>query len=228
MEFICDKKDLHDGISIVERIITPRSTLPIIGNILFEANREGLKLSANCLEIGMELTVKAKVAKEGAILLPAKVLSGVVSRLPESAIGFKLAESGMMQISYKQSCFNIHSLPPEEFPALPKVKDGKTFSIPAEVFASMIRQTVFAVSASEDKHVLSGVLFEVGKGDSTGESSNFRLVATDGYRLAKRGEKVDPGSVGKFAVIIPARTLQELSKTLDGKSEDMLKIMVSS
>lgn len=132
MEFNCEKRELQAGVAMVEKIVATRSTLPIIGNILFEAGKGGVKLSANNLEIGMELGFKANVSREGAVLLPAKTLSGIVSKLPETSIGFKLTENGTVRITYEQSYFNLHSLPPDEFPALPKIKEGKTISVEPE------------------------------------------------------------------------------------------------
>jgi DNA polymerase-3 subunit beta len=227
MEFTCDKKELQLGVSIVEKIVTTRSTLPVIGNILFEASKGGLRLSANNLEIGIELGLKASVTKEGSLLLPAKTLSGIVSKLPEGSIGFKLNENGTMRISYDQSNFNLHSLPSDEFPSLPKVKDGKSFSVDPELFVSMIKHTIFAASGSEEKYVLTGVLLEVGKAGQAGDNSNLRLVATDGYRLAKRGEKVDLKGEAMVSAIVPARALLELAKVLEGKDGDVLKVTVS-
>lgn len=230
MEFVCEKKELQNGVSAVEKIVTTRSTLPIIGNILFEAGKNGLKISANNLEMGIRLEVKAKVSKDGAVLLPAKTLGGIVSKLPDKKIGFKLSEKGTVRVSYEQSNFNVHTLPPDEFPVLPKVKEGKSFSIDPKIFASMIRQTIFSVSSSEEKYVLTGVLLEVGKGSLPGDNSNIRLIATDGYRLAKRGERIKlGGGEGGISVIVPAKTLQELSRILElGKGEEELKVTVSA
>ena len=149
-----------------------------------------------------------------------------IDTLPDAAVGLKLNENGNVRINYNQSHFNIHSLPPDEFPALPKVKDGKSFSVDAETFINMIKQTIFAVSGSEEKYVLTGVLLEIGRGGS--EPSNLRLVATDGYRLAKRGEKVDAAGVGEVSAIIPAKALMELARILEGKGAGKIKISVSA
>ncbi|MFA5034236.1 MAG: DNA polymerase III subunit beta [Candidatus Margulisiibacteriota bacterium] len=227
MEFTCEKKDLQSGVSTVEKIVATRSTLPIIGNILFELSKSGLKLSANNLEMGIELNVKANVAKEGSFLLPAKTLSGIVSKLPDTSVNFKVAENKTVKISYENSHFNLHSLPADEFPALPKIKEGKTITVDARSFASMIKHTIFSVSNSEDKYVLTGILIEFGKSGISGDTSNMRLVATDGYRLAKRGEKV-AGAAEGISIIVPARAMSELLKILDGKNCDNVKITVSN
>jgi len=223
MEFVCSKKDLQAGVSIVERIVSTRSTLPIVGNILFEASRGGLKLSANNLEIGIEVNVAAKTIKEGSILIPAKTLGEVVAKLPDSETTFKLKDKGVISINYKKSNINIHSLPADEFPQLPHIKEGKSLNLDAKLFAEMIEHTIFAASNSEDKHVLNGILMEVGKQ----ETSNIRMVATDGYRLAKRAEKV-PGLDISANVIIPARALNEVLRILQADPAGQVKITVSS
>ena len=228
MEFVCDKRDLQSGVSLVERIVATRSTLPIIGNILFGVEKNGLRLSANNLEVGIEMGVKVQTTKEGAVLLPAKTLSGLVSRLPETSIRFKLGENGMVRLSYDQSHFNIHSLPPDEFPVLAKVKEGKSFTVDPATFISMVKQTIFAVSSSEEKYVLTGVLMELGKSGIGGDNSNLRMVSTDGYRLAMRGEKIDAASPSEIKAIVPARALLELARILEGKSTGKLKVNVSN
>ena len=105
MEFTCLREDLQRGVQIVERIVSTRSTLPIIGNILFETTKKGLKLSANNLEVGIELLIDAKITKEGSVLVPAKTLAGIVSKLPSGNISFKLKDRGIISLSYKKSNF---------------------------------------------------------------------------------------------------------------------------
>lgn len=224
MEFTCEKKDIQSGVSSVEKIVATRSTLPIIGNILFEANKHGLKLSANNLEIGIEIGVKAKVSKEGAILLPAKTLAGVVSKLPDSTIGFRLNENGTVRIAYKQSQFNLHALPADEFPELPKIKEVRSLTVDSELFLSLLKQVIFAVSSSEEKYVLAGVLIETGKSGLPGDSSNLRVVATDGYRLAKRGAKIGQTANNEISAIIPAKAAQEIIRICENRQPGEIKI----
>jgi len=219
MEFTIDKKGLQAGVSAVEKIVATRSTLPIIGYLLFEARKKELRVSANNLEIGIELNIPSSVEKDGSVLIPAKTLSGIVAKLPDSNVSFKLNEKGTIKISFGQSNFNVHTLPPDEFPALPRVKEGKSFSLSGKLFATMVHQTIFSVSASEDKHVLTGVLFEFGKG-AKGEESNFRMVATDGYRLAKVGAEVEMKGEIKTNIIIPAKALQEVARIIEQDKED--------
>ncbi|MCX5750259.1 MAG: DNA polymerase III subunit beta [Candidatus Saganbacteria bacterium] len=220
MEFMCEKDILMSGVSVVERIVSSKSTLPIIGNVLVEAKKNGIKVSANNLELGIEMFLEAKVAKEGSILIPAKTLAAMVSKLPKGNIDFKVSEKGMIKVSYSQSHFSIHGLPPDEFPTLPKIKEEKVVTIGCGIFLNMIKKTIFSVSTSEDKYVLNGVLLEVGRSGVSGDNSNVRLVATDGYRLAKIGEKIKDVPNVEVKIIIPSKALVELSKILAGAEED--------
>ncbi|MBI5701511.1 DNA polymerase III subunit beta [Candidatus Saganbacteria bacterium] len=223
MEFIINKSELSYGVSLVERVVATRSTLPIIGNILFEVTKSGLKLSANNLEMGIEVTLKAKVLKEGSILIPAKTLSGIVSKLPDDDISFKLKDKGLIGINYKKSNFNIHGLPPDEFPQLPKVKETKSISVEGKVLIDMIGQTVFSASTSEDKYVLNGILIETGK--SAHDSTNLRMVATDGYRLSKSGVKVE-GLADIVSVIVPSKSMGEILRILSQDPDGTAKITI--
>lgn len=227
MEFNLKTEDLIAGVSIVERTVSTRSTLPIIGNILFEAQKGELKLSANNLEMGVEVRILAEVKGSGSILIPGKTLGGIVPKLPQGDIAFKISEKGMVKISYKESSFSIHGLPADEFPALLKVKDGKTFYLDTADFLKLVKKTIFAVSTSEDKYVLSGVLLEVGKTKDAHDPSNLRMIATDGYRLARAAAQVNGLESITCSAIVPAKALSEFSKIVQQK-EDKIKIIISN
>ena len=228
MEFSCARNELLKGVQVVERIVSTKSTLPIIGNILFEASKSGLTLSANNLEIGIEINIPAKVTKEGSILIPAKTLGGIVSKLPPVDISFKVSEKNIIRIAYNESHFSINGLAADEFPSLPKVKEGKSFELDSIILSSMIDQTIFSVSASEEKYVLNGVLFETGRSDVSGDSSDLRMVATDGYRLARRGAKVGLKGVGDVKAIIPAKALGEVSRAIQETKEKEVKVTIGT
>jgi len=224
MEFKCSKESIYQGVQSVDRIVSTKSTLPVIGNILLEAGKSKLMISANNLEIGMEVAIKANIDEEGAILVPAKIFSSIVSKLPDTDITVKTLDKGIVKISYKQSNFNINGLSPDEFPTLPKIKEGKGFSIESKLFSEMIDQTVFSVSISEDKHVLCGVLMEFGKSQSSGDQSNMRMVSTDGYRLSKRGCKLPSAPPFETNMIVPAKALSEVSHVIAADPEGEVEI----
>src|SRR3990167_5591638 len=120
MEIKCLKDDLYTGVHSIEKIVSTRSTLPIVGNVLFETTKDGIKISANNLEMGIEIDIPASVKSEGAALMPAKTFANMVSKLPSTDINIKKDEKGIVKISYKRSRFNMNSMSPDEFPALPK------------------------------------------------------------------------------------------------------------
>lgn len=227
MDIKCFRDDLYSGVQSVERIVSTRSTLPIVGNVLFETVKEGIKISANNLEMGIEINIPATIKTEGAALIPAKTFANMVSKLPSTDISIKRDDKGIVKVSYKKSRFNINSMSADEFPLLPKLKETKTISISTKTFTEMAKQTIFSVSASEDKYVLNGVLFETGKNAQGKGSSNIRMVATDGFRLASRGETVQ-GITENLSVIVPAKALSEVMKIIQGGEDGDLKINMSS
>jgi len=224
MEIICKKELLTEGVQKVEKIISTRTTLPIIGNVLFEASLNILKMSANNLEIGIEVNIAAKVIKEGSVLIPAKTLAGIVYKLPNTDICIKTSDKGIVSISYGSSSFNIHGLAPDEFPLLPKVKDAKKLIINNKIFNELIKSTIFAVSSSEDKYILNGVLLEVGKIEGP---SNIRMISTDGYRLAKRGVKLPSVPAAASSLIVPSKALAEVSRII-GESDGDVEINIGT
>lgn len=227
MEINCTKDKLIDGVQSVERIVSTRNTLPIVGNILFEAIKNGIRISANNLEIGLEAVIPAETKEEGALLIPAKTFAGIVAKLPaDGIINIKKTEKESIKVSYRKSNFNINGLSHAEFPQIPKIKDAKTISVPPKILLDMIKHTVFSTSTSEDKYVLNGVLIETGKG-AKDDASNIRMVATDGFRLARKGDKVD-ASLENSSVIVPAKALNEISRILQNKEIDNVEISISS
>ncbi len=226
MEITFAKEDLYSGVQAVERIVSTRSTLPIIGNVLVETSTDCVKMSANNLEMGMEISIPATIKEAGSALIPAKTLSGIVSKLPSTNVNLKKNDKGVIKISYKQSHFNINSLSPDEFPVLPKVKEVNALTINPKTFVEMAKQTMFSVSSSEDKYILNGVLLETGKTGIAGDESNIRMIATDGFRLAKRGA-VLPGNVPTTSVIIPAKALSEVARMISA-GDGELKISLTN
>lgn len=217
MEFICLREDLQKGVQIVERVVSVRTTLPIVGNILFETTKNGLKLSANNLEVGVEIFIPAKIIKDGAVLVPAKTLAGIVAKLPPEEILFKLKDRGIINLSYKKSTFNLHGLPADEFPSIPKVKEDKSFKIESGILSKMVAWTVFSASTSEEKLILNGVLFDI-------EKKILRMVATDGFRLSCKAEKISDVS-GETALIVPTRALNELNRILQLVESGEIKVV---
>lgn len=221
MKVICEKNQLEKITLPLSRVISARSTLPILENILFKAKGERLTLSATDLELGMEAEVEAKVLEEGAATIPARVFSEVVSHLGPFPVELSLnSNSNMVELRGEGFQYAFNFLPADEFPLLPQIQGAKEIKIQQSILKSMIKDTLFAASPPrEDNLILTGVLMRIEKGVLT-------LVALDGYRLAKRSAPVGKGAQLDKSIIVPAKAFLELSKVLK-ETEDPVEISVT-
>lgn len=218
MRFVCEKKTLQEGISLVQKAINSQNTLPVLGNILIRAEEQNLYLSATNLEIAISTSFEAQITAEGSITVPARLFSNYISLLKDGEVEIALESGDTLSIKSSDSQTNIKGLSAEEFPEIPEVVKEYSFFIPAETLKEGIEQTVFSCSASSTRPVLSGVLFWV-------NGQELRLVGTDSYRL---GEKkiILPEEIANEKYIVPARTFQELSRML-GKDSDAVEVILS-
>lgn len=218
------QENLAKGLSIVSRSVATRAQLPVLGSILLQTDRGRLKLSATNLETGINYWVGAKIEKDGAISIPAKVLTEFVSSLPAQKAEMVL-QDGQLRIicgSYEASFVGLNA---SEFPAMPAAKGKPEISFNSAQLSTAIAQVAFAAAQDEGNPVLAGVLLLV-KGES------LFLVATDGYRLSLkelRGLKaIAKIKMFKKGLLIPARTLMEIGKIVgEGEQERPLGLTVT-
>ena len=219
MKITCNRRVLHEALQHVSRVVSGRTTLPILSNLLLEADEGKLRLVAYDMEIGAQSAVSVKVEEEGALTIPARVFGDVVASLPDATVEMGSEERSILGLSCGRSRYTIHGLPAEEFPALPEVADGVSFAVSQAGMRDLIRGTVFAASADEARAILTGVLL-------AWDADGLRMVATDSYRLAMKTVSGDDvkleGQEGKASAIIPARALQELNRMLGPAEEDAL------
>jgi DNA polymerase-3 subunit beta len=209
VKIICNQSVLHEALQHVGRVVSGRTTLPILSNVLLEARGDRLRVVAYDMEIGAQSSVATQREEEGAITVPARVLADVVASLPSATVEMETRERSLLRLACGRSQYNINGLPAEEYPALPEVGGAVAFEVPQGVLREMIRTTVFAVSTDETRAILTGVLLRR-------DQDGMRIVATDSYRLALRViPKGDTDGTGAWEVIVPARALQELSRMLD-------------
>lgn len=207
MQVHCLKEELLKGVQQVQSAISPRSTLPVLSNILMESNGEGLRLSSTDLEVGIRCHVKADIRSGGATTVPARTLGEFLRTLDDGQeLDIKVDDAQKMDIrSGKDRCVLV-GLPKDDYPVLPEFSQERAFTIPHATLKEIIRKTIFAVSTDETRYVLNGVDFIVEKGKIT-------LVATDGRRLAyiqrDCGDKKAQASA-----IIPTKAMNELARIL--------------
>ena len=219
MKFKVEKSQLVNAIQTVQNVITTKSALPILSNILLEAQADTLKLTATDLDIGITCVIPVDIQEAGAITIPAKRFSDIVKEFPLEVISVSTKKNNQVTIDSEMCQFKIMGLVKEEFPKLPEFKDQKVVKIDQGVFKRMLSLTAFAVSLDETRYVLNGILFKINKNLLT-------LVSTDGKRLAMAEKKLAVESELEISMIVPLKTIQELGRNL--KDEGELSLMVSS
>ena len=219
MRFKVEKVILINAIQTVQNIITTKSALPILSNILIEAQTGTLKLIATDLDIGITCVIPVDTQEVGAITIPAKRFSDIIKEFPLEVISVSTKKNNQVTIDSDVCQFKIMGLVKEEFPKLPEFKDQQAIKINQGVFKQMLSLTVFAVSLDETRYVLNGILFKINKNQLT-------LVSTDGKRLAVAERKLTVESDVDISMIVPLKTIQELNRNL--KDEGELSLVVSN
>ena len=212
MKVVLNRADLLKGISTVQSAVATKNTMPILANVLLEARDTKLEFVATYLDMGIRCSVVAEVVEKGSITINAKKLADIVRELPEASVDIEIDENQKMILVCQKSQFKVHGLPKDDFPILPEVKKEKVFKIKGSLLQEMIHKTIFAVSTDETRYVLNGVYFQV-------ENEKLKMVATDGHRLAYIQKKLEGKGEGKANVIIPTKTLNELSKVISDASK---------
>ncbi len=220
MKIELNQKEFYEGIQTVSKAVSTKTTLPILSGILLKTENNKLKLVGTDLEIGIECFVDVNIIQEGEIVLPAKYLTSIVRELPNDKVILTTDQSNnTTQIKCAHAKFNIHGSLAEEFPLLPEIESGSQLSIQQDKFKEIIEQIKFAISQDENKPFLNGGLLII-------EDKEIKLVATDTYRLAYRKDTITEVLESKEKVIIPNKTLQELTKLLDN-TEELVNILIT-
>jgi len=220
MKLSCLQENLNRGLNIVGRAVAARSTLPITQNILLSAEQSRLKLAATNLEMATTCWIGAKVEQEGNITVPARLVTDFVNSLPNDLIEINLpAASRIMELKSGHSQAHINGINAADFPPIPQINDGITTTIEAANLREGITQVTFAAATEESRPVLTGINTEF-------DGEQLNLVAADGFRLAVHKTTLGSPVSEKFAVIIPARTLNELNRLL-GEQEEPVEITVN-
>lgn len=212
MKISCVQEELSRGVSIVEKSLYMRSTLPMVNNLLIRTNENGIVLVGNDLEISVEVTLPTMVQEQGEVLAPIRLLSGIVNKLPAGSVEIDVDNRNFMRLISGQSKVNIHGYSTEEFPIPKRLDIGDRIQIGSEVLKDLIKKVIIAVSNEESKQILTGILFDLRAGNQ------LTLVATDGYRLAVNTTTVDNVNSIDKSVIIPGRALNELNRILQQES----------
>ena len=215
MEFSVKKFDLLEELNLTQGVVERKTTIPILSNLLCEATGNRLTITATDLELSIRTSCEAKVKKEGAGTIPAKKLLELVRLLPDEEIKFKLLENHYVQVTCDRKSYKLIGMSKENFPALPNFPHALV-RIPAELLASLIAKTTFAISLEESRYTLNGALLVLKPGSVT-------MVATDGHRLAmvEMDHKLE-GLSSETRVLVPKKAMNEVQRLAAESSDGAL------
>lgn len=212
MNLTIAKDQIINGLQAVQNVVSSRSTLPILSNVLLRAEGDRLELTATDLDVTVVSSVEAKVTKPGATTIPVKKLFGIVRELNNAEIEFEVDDKNTTSIRAGASFYKINGLSADEFPPLPKFKEDKKVVLNQETVRGMMKKTAFAMSTDESRYVLNGIFFSL-------KDHKMTMVATDGRRLALVDEEVDVAEQSQGEFIVPAKAVGELNRLLQEKGE---------
>jgi DNA polymerase-3 subunit beta len=219
MKFSATKEKLLEGLQQVQNVVSTRTTLPILSNVLLQAKEGAVHLTTTDLDVGVRGSFEANVDKVGATTLPARRLFTIIRELPSSEISIEVDGKNAASIRSGQSFFKILGLPEEEFPPLPKFENAKMVTMRQKDLHDGLRKTAYAISTDETRYVLNGVLFSF-------KENKLTLVATDGRRLAMLDIELEFPRSHEVEIIVPTKAVTELQRLL--KDDGEVKISVGS
>jgi len=221
MKVSCSQEDLSKGLAVVGRAVATRAVMPITNNVLIATEGSRLRLAATNLEIAISCWIPATIEKEGTVTIPARLLTDFVNSLPSGRIDMALSpRSRSVELRCARHEAHISGLDPADFPAIPKITDGMNVKMKPGDLRLAINQVVFAAASEESRPVLTGVHAEF-------EGEQLTLAAADGFRLAVRKVSLSKPVDTKMAIIIPARSLNELTRLIS-EQEEPLELIVNS
>lgn len=212
MKFKIEKSALLQGLQTVQNIVSMRSTLPILTNVLVKAEKNGLFLTTTDLDVSVRCSIEAEVAKTGASTLPARKLTSIVRELPEGAVEVEIDDKDVATLECNASYFKIIGLSEDEFPPVPAPEGKYCYHLDQGAFREMLRKTSYAASTDETRFVLNGVLLSFKGGKLT-------TVATDGRRLALVEQEVEFPKEAETEVVLPTKAVTELLHILGEEGE---------
>ena len=211
MKFKINRDHFSNGLAQVLNVVGSKAAMPILSNVLIEAEKDQISLTTTNLDLGIRCKIKAEVKEGGTVTLPVKRLATIVRELPNVDVSFDSTASHQVKIASGGSNFRIMGIGAEEFPKLPDSADDKTFTLEQGELATMLSNVSYAQSTDETRYILNGVYFNFKEG-------KLALVATDGRRLALVSKEMAVPAASAGAIILPAKTVGELLRLL-GKGE---------
>ncbi len=212
------KENLLQGLQQVQNVVTTRTTLPILSNVMMETVNGRLQMTTTDLEVSVRANVEAEIERPGATTLPARRLFNIVRELPPSPISIEVDSKNFAAIRCGTAYFRIYGLPQEDFPALPDFSNARVFTLTQKQLRDGLRKTSYAISTDETRYVLNGILFAL-------KDNKITLVATDGRRLALVDIESEFPKSDEGDFIVPSKAVSELQRLIS--EEGNIRISVT-
>ena len=216
MKLVFTKSNLNKAVGIVMKAVPTRTTMNILECILIDATTNEIKFTGNDMELGIETIVEGEIIEKGKIAIDAKLFSEIVRKLPDNDITLTTDSNNNALITCEKSKFNIAGKSGDDFSYLPAIIKDKMITLSQFQLKEVINQTIFSIAINDNNKMMTGELFEVNDG-------TLKVVGLDGHRIAIRNIKLE-GRSDDVRVVIPGKTLQEISKILNADAESFVNI----
>lgn len=219
MKIICSKSQLLNGVNIVSKAVSGKTTMDILQCILVETESDYIKLTANDTELGIETIIEGDVVQPGHIALEAKIFSEIIKKLPDNEVIIETEDNGNTHIHCEQMHCNIMGKSGDDFSYLPEIDKNTKITVSQFDFKEIIRQTIFSISNNENNRLMTGELIKV-------SDNKLSLTSLDGHRISIRNIDLSD-SYPDLELIVPGKTLSEISKILPGEAKDYVNIYIT-
>jgi DNA polymerase-3 subunit beta len=219
MKLICSKANLLKGVNIVSKAVPTRTTMAILECILIDASSNEIKMTANDTELGIETIIEGEILERGVIALDAKIFSEIVRKLPDSEVVIDTDNTFKTTITCEKSKFNIIGKSGDDFSYIPYIERNERITLSQFTMKELVRQTIFSIADSDTNKLMTGELFEI-------NDRSLKVVSLDGHRISIRNIELRE-SYDHKKVVVPGKTLQEISKILSGNNEDDIDIFIT-
>ena len=216
MKLVFSKSDLNKAVGIVMKAVPTRTTMNILECILIDATTNVIKFTGNDMELGIETIVEGEIIEKGKVAIDAKLFSEIVRKLPDSEITITTDANYTSLITCEKSKFNIAGKSGDDFSYLPIIEKDKMITISQFNLREVINQTIFSTAPNDNNKMMTGELFEV-------SDNVLKVVGLDGHRIAIRNFNRE-GRADDVKVVVPGKTLQEISKILSTDAENMVNV----
>ena len=219
MKFSCEKYLLQSACGIASRAAAGKSPIPALEGLLLQAS-DRLTVTGYDLKKGIYTQLEAEVKEQGSVVVGARLFGEMIRRLPDGIVTISTDINNNVNVKCGKSEFNFMGISPEDYPEMPVVDGVNNIALPQKILGSMINQTIFAVADNDMRTIYTGTLFDI-------EGEDLTLVSVDGYRLAKRSEKLESAKMENCSFVVPGSALADIER-ICGDSEELVKISVGA